>query len=127
MDDSQKQMVFEANRKSVGIAYFLWLILGFFGVHRFYAGATKSGIAQLVLALTVVGWVVLIPWLLADLILIPGLVRDKNMETIELLTLGERRVDPAIQQRARPKTAADRKRDAMLEELRSIGHPRERR
>ena len=120
-------MMFEANRKSVGVAYLLWLVLGFFGVHRFYAGATKSGIAQLVLAFTFVGWIVLIPWLIADLFLIPGIVRDENMKTIDMLTQDGERPAPAIQGRARPKSPADRKRDEMLEELRSIGHPRQRR
>ncbi|WP_284124685.1 TM2 domain-containing protein [Parerythrobacter aestuarii] len=122
MDDAHKQMMFEANRKSVGVAYLLWLVLGFVGVHRFYAGATKSGVAQLVLALSIIGWLVLIPWLLIDLALIPGLVRDQNMKTITMLGYSPQQAAPQVEGRPRPKTQADRKRDAMVEELRSIGH-----
>ncbi|MFL0357284.1 TM2 domain-containing protein [Erythrobacter sp. GH1-10] len=124
-EDMHKQMVFEANRKSVGIAYLLWLFLGAFGVHRFYAGSTKTGIAQLLLAISIVGWLVLIPWLLADLVLIPGLIRDRNMETISLLTHG----DPAGPAPPQPKAQAklDPKREAMLEDLRATGYRKERR
>ncbi|MBV7259368.1 TM2 domain-containing protein [Erythrobacter crassostreae] len=121
MDETaHKQMVFEANRKSMGIAYLLWLFLGFFGVHRFYAGSTKTGVMQLVLALSVVGWLVLIPWLLADLVLIPGMIRDENMKTINMLTHGSSEAPIA----AAPKavTEADRRRDAMLEDLRTTGY-----
>ena len=119
-----KQMVFEANRKSVGIAYLLWFFAGFLGVHRFYAGSTKTGVAQLVLALSVIGWLVLIPWLLIDIALIPGLIRDRNMETIEMLTYGEPgEVRPANR---KPLTEADRKREAMLEDLRATGYSKPR-
>jgi hypothetical protein len=122
MDDSaRKQMVFEANRKSVGVAYLLWLFLGAFGAHRFYAGSTKTGVFQLLLALSVVGWLVLIPWLLADIALIPGMVRDRNMETIEAL------VDEPDLAARKPLTRAERKREAMLEDLRATGYRKDRR
>lgn len=125
-DDAHKQMVFEANRKSVGITYLLWLVLGAFGVHRFYAGATKSGVAQLLLALSIVGWLVLIPWLLLDLVLIPGLVRDENMKTINMLNYGNPDGPPPPKSR-KAMTEADRKREAMLEDLRQTGYRKERR
>lgn len=126
MDDSlHKQMLFEENRKSVGITYLLWFLLGWFGVHRFYAGATKSGVAQLLLALSIVGWLVLIPWLIADLFLIPGLVREHNMKTIDMLTLAGS--DQSAPAKPRIQTEADRKREAMLEDLRSTGYRKERR
>ncbi len=126
MDDSaRKQMVFEANRKSVGVAYLLWIFLGALGAHRFYAGATRTAIAQLVLALSVVGWLVLIPWLLADLVLIPGLVRDRNMETIAaLVDEGDEKPTPA---QRKPLTREERKRQAMLEDLRATGYRKDRR
>ena len=124
-DDIHKQMVFEANRKSVGITYLLWFFLGFLGVHRFYAGSTKTGVIQLVLAISIIGWLVLIPWLLLDIVLIPGMVREQNMKTINELTYGHADGPQA----ARPKiqTEADRKREAMLEDLRSTGYRKERR
>ena len=127
MDDAQRQMIFEANRKSVGVAYLLWLFLGMLGAHRFYAGSKKTGVMQLLLALSIVGWVVLIPWLLVDLALIPGIVRDENMKTIEMLGYREPGAEPRGEQQPRLKSEADRKRDAMVEELRSIGHRKERR
>lgn len=125
-DNIQKQMAFEANRKSVGVAYLLWLLLGGFGVHRFYAGSTKSGVIQLLLLLSVVGWLVLIPWLLADLVLIPGMIRERNMETLGMLGYQS---EQGGQPRPARKivTEADRKREAMLEDLRQTGYKKERR
>lgn len=126
MDDSaRKQMVFEANRKSVGVTYLLWLFLGAFGAHRFYAGSTRTGVIQLLLALSVVGWLVLIPWLLADLVLIPGMVRDRNMEVIA--ALNDERDRPVRIAQNRPLTRAERKREAMLEDLRATGYRKDRR
>ena len=83
--DLQKQMAFESNRKSVGIAYLLWFFLGALGVHRFYSGHTKSAVLQMVLCISVIGWLVLAPWLIIDLFLIPGLVRERNVETLRLM------------------------------------------
>jgi len=127
----QKQMVFEANRKSVGVAYLLWLFLGGFGAHRFYSGKTGTGIAQLLLLLSVVGWLVLVPWLLIDLALIPGIVREQNMQTIAQLTQPERPSQEQLAASPTPAspiaTEADRKREAMLEDLRSTGYKKERR
>ena len=127
MDEAtHKQMVFESERKSVGIAYLLWFLLGGFGAHRLYAGKTKTGVTQLLLLLSIVGWLVLFPWLLVDLALIPGIIRERNMKTIEALHQGSRRLGPAEPAR-RMATEADRKREAMLEDLRSIGYRKERR
>ncbi|MFU7527762.1 TM2 domain-containing protein [Qipengyuania sp. ASV99] len=126
MDDYlRKQQAIEANRKSVGLAYLLWFLLGAFGVHRFYAGSTRTGVAQLLLLLSVLGWVVLIPWLLIDLALIPGLIRDHNMKTVELL--GLREMEGPVVPARKVETEADRRREAMLEDLRSTGYRKERR
>ena len=51
LDNYQKDLVFESNRKSKKIAYLLWLLVGWTGAHRFYAGETKTGAIQLVMAL----------------------------------------------------------------------------
>jgi TM2 domain-containing membrane protein YozV len=85
-----RQMHFEANKKSMGVAYLLWFFLGGFGVHRFYAGRTQSAVLQLgsmiaiyVLALAVspafymLGLVFGI-WTMADAFLIPGMIREHN-------------------------------------------------
>jgi TM2 domain-containing membrane protein YozV len=129
--DLQKQMAFESNRKSVGIAYLLWIFLGGFGVHRFYSGHTKSAVLQMVLCISIVGWLVLGPWLIIDLFLIPGLVRERNVETLRLM--GYDTEDEAADPReARPlpkpaMTEADRRREEMLEDLRQTGYRKERR
>ncbi len=87
-DAARSQMLFEANRKSVGVAYLLWLFFGWLGGHRFYAGHTGSAVAQLMLS--IVGWatawlgvgfLLLAPlsiWLLVDAFLIPGWIRNRN-------------------------------------------------
>jgi TM2 domain-containing membrane protein YozV len=124
-DDLHPQLVYEANRKSVGLTYVLWFFFGWLGLHRFYAGATKSGAIQLVLAISIIGWLVLLPWLLADLFLIPGLVREKNMETINEITFGH--PEGPVEPERRVQSEADRKREQMLEDLRSTGYRKDRR
>ena len=50
--------------KNIIVAYLLWWFLGWAGVHRFYLGRVKSGIAQLLLVL--IGgatWIILIGYL----------------------------------------------------------------
>jgi len=53
-DVAMSQMLFEANKKSVGVTYLLWLFLGGFGGHRFYIGRTGSAVAML--AMSIIGW-----------------------------------------------------------------------
>lgn len=77
--------------KNMGLAYILLIFLGSLGIHRFYLGRKGSAITQLVL--TIVGWLTVailigaIPllvvgvWLIADLFLIPGIIRDENDKT----------------------------------------------
>ena len=89
-------MMFEANKRSMGISYLLWFFLGGFGGHRFYNGKTGSAIAQLVLtsigivlSLIAVGVLILLPvaiWVLVDAFLIPGWVRDHNNHLIAQLS-----------------------------------------
>ena len=88
---ARQQMMYDANRKSTGVAYLLWFLLGGFGAHRFYLGQTGSATAQLILLLLgwiplFVGWVVLGVWLFVDLFLIPGIARDENMRVADRLT-----------------------------------------
>ena len=58
--DARAMMLYESQKKSVGLSYVLWVLLGGFGGHRFYNGRTGSGIA--ILALNIVG--VLTAWLI---------------------------------------------------------------
>lgn len=88
--DAQKMMMFEATKKSAGLAYALWFFLGMFGGHRFYAG--RSGSAVVILLLTLVGLVFLpaliIPaiWVLVDAFLIPEWIRSYNTALVSSLT-----------------------------------------
>ncbi|MBX7534458.1 TM2 domain-containing protein [Qipengyuania sp. GH1] len=83
--NARAQMMYDANRRSTGVAYLLAIFLGGLGAHRFYLGYPGTGAVQLVL--WVLGWptagLFWIPlgiWILIDLFLIPGMARKKNME-----------------------------------------------
>jgi len=81
-------MIYDANKRSVGVAYLLWFFLGGLGGHRFYVGKTGSAVAILVLTglgilLSFVGVGVFLLavvgiWVLVDAFLIPGWIRAKN-------------------------------------------------
>jgi TM2 domain-containing membrane protein YozV len=93
--DAKKMMQFEANKKSTGVAYLLWLFFGMLGVHRFYLGSSGSGAAILILTLVSIllsfvgiGLVLIfIPmiWVFIDLFLIPGIAREYNNRLIGLI------------------------------------------
>lgn len=81
---ARAQMIYDANKKSQGVSYLLWLILGGIGAHRFYIGRTVTGIVLLVLWLlglftAGITWIVVFIWWIVDGFLIPGMVREKNM------------------------------------------------
>jgi len=94
---ARQQMIYDAHRKSVGVAYLLWFFLGSLGIHRFYLKQTGTAVVQLLLA--VAGWLTiwiaigLLPfgilgiWLLVDLFLIPGMAREHNLRLADHLTL----------------------------------------
>ena len=82
---ARAHMMYDANKKSQGVAYLLCIFLGGLGAHRFYLGSTGTGAVQL--ALWVLGWMTgfiawipLVIWVLIDLFLIPGIARDYNMK-----------------------------------------------
>jgi len=84
-NDAQTIMLFEANKKSAGVAYLLWLLFGGIGAHRFYAGKIKTGATILLLmvlgavtALAGIGIIFIAVaglWVLIDAFLIPGWIR----------------------------------------------------
>lgn len=86
--DTAAMMQFQANKKSVGVAYLLWFFFGMLGAHRFYLGRTGSAVAILVLSIAafvlsyvVIGIIIVfVPmiWVLVDLFLIPGITREFN-------------------------------------------------
>jgi TM2 domain-containing membrane protein YozV len=72
----------------VGLAYLLWFGCGLFGLHRLYLGrrvsaAAMAGITLVSLALAqsglgLLGFAATGAWALADLLLIPEMVRECN-------------------------------------------------
>lgn len=87
MVSAKAQMLYDAHKKSVGATYLLCLLLGGLGAHRFYLG--RKGSAAVQLALGVLGfilvftWMPLWIWLVIDLFLIPGMVRDENLKVAD--------------------------------------------
>jgi TM2 domain-containing membrane protein YozV len=77
-NDTRVLMLFDANKKIAVVAYILWLFLGWFGGHNFYLGRTGVAITQLILTLTVIGWLITIIWVFVDAFLIPSWVRREN-------------------------------------------------
>src|SRR3546814_9787331 len=49
--------IYEAGRRSMGLAYLLWFFLGTFGAHRFYLKRTGSGWVQF--GVHVGGWLLI--------------------------------------------------------------------
>jgi TM2 domain-containing membrane protein YozV len=95
-EQTKSVLAYDANKKSAGIAYLLWFFLGYLGAHRFYLG--RTGTAVTILLLTGVGillsavfiglfvLVVLAIWLLVDVFLIPGMVRQYNNNLIQMMS-----------------------------------------
>ena len=93
-------MLYDAQKKSSGVAYLWWFLLGFLGAHRFYLKRPGSAIAQAVANIggswlafrdlnTTAGWVLAVIgglWVLVDVFLIPGLVRAYNTVLAQVLT-----------------------------------------
>lgn len=75
-------------RRSVGLAYALWAVLGLFGAHRLYLGDVLSAAGMAAITLVslpllgsgvgLLGLVASGTWMLADAVLIPGLARAAN-------------------------------------------------
>ncbi len=84
---ARAQMMYDANKKSAGVTYLLCIFLGGVGAHRFYLGRTASAVGQLALGLLgfviFVTWIPLWIWLIVDLFLIPGIVREENMKIVD--------------------------------------------
>jgi TM2 domain-containing membrane protein YozV len=93
--DVLAMMRYDAAKKSLLVAYLLWFFIGFAGIHRFYLGATGSGIAMLVIflvsiplalvAVGLLGFLVLGIWWLVDGLLIPGMAERHNTQLIQTL------------------------------------------
>jgi TM2 domain-containing membrane protein YozV len=53
-------------QKSKTLAAVLAFVLGWLGIHRFYVGKVGSGVAMLLLSMTLVGLMGTVPWALVD-------------------------------------------------------------
>jgi TM2 domain-containing membrane protein YozV len=88
--ESQRMMAYDAQKKSVLVAYLLWWFLGSLGAHRFYLGKTGSAVAMLVITLVsipamlvLIGFVGIAAvgvWWIVDAFLIPGIAKIHNMQ-----------------------------------------------
>jgi TM2 domain-containing membrane protein YozV len=88
-------MLYDAQKKSIGVAYLLWFFLGTLGGHRFYTGKIWTAIIQLLLTIVggctaflgvgfaIIGVVGL--WVLIDAFLLPGIVRSHNLKLADRL------------------------------------------
>jgi len=86
--DARALMLFEANKRSIVVAYLLWFFLGGAGGHRFYAGKIGTAVTQLLLLIfgilltfVGIGFLLLLGlgiWVLIDAFLIPGWIRNQN-------------------------------------------------
>lgn len=69
----------KVSNKSRLVTFLLAFFLGGFGVHRFYVGKTGSGIAMLLLTLSVFGVCVTMVWALVDwIVVLCGTFRDAD-------------------------------------------------
>jgi len=133
MDELQKkELLFERNEKSKAVAYLLWFFFGAFSAHRFYAGKTKSAVVRLImLFVPVIGWAVLTLLWLIDLFLIPDMINERNLTTIDMIygTEGAQSQPlPEKEEAPRPlPNETDPRRQAMLEDLKQTGYRKKRR
>lgn len=90
--DALAQMRYEAAAKSLLVAYLLWFLFGYGGVHRMYLGRWISGLLMLTLlglsvllvavGIGILGLGVIFLWWVLDALLIPGIARRANERLI---------------------------------------------
>jgi TM2 domain-containing membrane protein YozV len=59
-----------ASDRTIVAAFLMAFFIGPFGIHRFYVGKTGSGIAMLILTLTMIGAIITVIWATIDWIMI---------------------------------------------------------
>ena len=101
MTSDRTYVQYDIEKKSLLVAYLLWLFLGYVGAHRFYLGKPLSGFIMLALSaatlvLTFISfgflgflWFVVGLWWLIDALLIPGIVSGRNSRMADRI-LGRR-------------------------------------
>ena len=88
-------MMYDAQKKSTGVAYLLWFFFGGIGAHRYYVGTTGAAVTMTLLfvlsliltpvGIGIFGFIVLGLWVLIDAFLIPGAVSQRNMQLAQQL------------------------------------------
>jgi TM2 domain-containing membrane protein YozV len=68
---------------SVVVAYLFWFFLWFVSAHRFYLGRKTSAVLQILSYFVVIGFI----WVLIDIFLIPGMVRDRQQQIRDRLSV----------------------------------------
>lgn len=72
----------ESKHQNLGVAYFLLLLCGFLGIHRFYLGKKISGILFIILSYSCLAFSPMIMlvgiWLIIDIFLLPKLIKSAN-------------------------------------------------
>lgn len=91
--DARAIMLYQSQKKSMGLSYLLWAFLGGLGLHRLYNGRVGSGVAIMLLnifGLLTVTITVGVPmvlaawtWVIVDAFLIPGWVKIHNVRLID--------------------------------------------
>ena len=82
MDPTTKQaLTYEASKKSLGLAFLFLIFFGGLGFHRFYVGEKRTATAMLIITLVSIffGFFIIGIWCFVDLFLIPGMVKDYNL------------------------------------------------
>ena len=84
-EPTKRSASFGSDGKNIVVAYLLWWFLGAFGIHRFYLGRPKTGVAQLLLLMfgwlpLFIGWIVLGFWWLLDSYFVYKHVSNYNQE-----------------------------------------------
>jgi TM2 domain-containing membrane protein YozV len=90
--DAHRMMMYDANKKSVAVAYLLWFFFGLVGGHRFYLGKIGTGAVMLAIALLsfllmaiFIGFFTIAIvgiWALIDAFRIPGWISGHNNQLI---------------------------------------------
>ena len=77
-------IILDTSNKSRLAALLLAFFLGAFGLHRMYVGRMKSGLAQLILTITILGAIITSIWVFIDLIYILfGAFKDKDEKPLK--------------------------------------------
>jgi TM2 domain-containing membrane protein YozV len=90
-------MRYDAERKSLPVAYLLWFFLGYGGVHRMYLGRWVTGLLMLfifavssLLSVIYIGFIglgLIFLWWLLDALLTAAMVRGHNARLAAALSL----------------------------------------